>query len=316
MSSRSPAQLLSPGLKRSWPEAGAPSRRRKTLAEGRVSVFCRYFRWTSREGSPQEPDQCWKMWAWESMTDMASGPRRLALPIAERLPVDLAGGGLGQLPHDLDGARILVPAQPILHELLQLAREVGPLARRDDAGLGNLSPQLVGHADHCRLAHVGVREERLLDLERAHGPAAGDDHVVGAAGVEEVPVGVEVAAILHAKPLPAAADRDLAQRARRQRAVLADHRDLPARRGLAERAAADLEALEARIVHDDHPDLGAAVHAARLPAEGPLHVVPGLLIHGLSREGELLGAEAPPVGGAGLPDHPVHRGRGGEVGHA
>src|SRR5919109_803846 len=167
--------------------------------------------------------------------------------LAQGLPVDLAGRRLRQLVDQLDGARILVLAEPRLHELLKLPCESRAHPGRHHASLRNLAAQGIGDADDGRLPHVGMREERLLDLERAHRPAGGDDHVVRASRMKEIAVGVDTSAVLDAEPVPATSDRDLAELARRHRPLVVDHGHFPARGRLAESATAHLKPLEPRI---------------------------------------------------------------------
>src|SRR5205809_1872085 len=119
----------------------------------------------------------------------------------KHLAVDLAGRRLGQLGYEFDEARILVLAEALAHEVLDLlserlvARAVG-----DDEGLHDLAAQRIGHADRADLAHVGMLQNGVLDLDRAHRPAGRDDDVVGAAAVEEVAVLVGAAEILGCDP--------------------------------------------------------------------------------------------------------------------
>ena len=111
-------------------------------------------------------------------------------------------------------------------------------------------------------------QDRVLDLDRAHGPAGGDDDVVGAAGVEEVAVLVDAAEILGRDPAAAPPDLHLAGDA--GRAGLAPcvmHLDAAAGDRLAQRAGLDGEVRRAGIAHQDHADLGRAVHAADRTAE-------------------------------------------------
>src|SRR5256885_678865 len=116
-------------------------------------------------------------------------------------------------------------------------------------------------------------------------PARRDDDVVGAAAVVEVSVRVDPAPILDGKPRALAPHRDLAGLTGPERLpVVADDRHLPARRRLAERARAHLEVREAGIVHDDDADLGAAVHAARAPADRLLEPLERARVHRLPAE--------------------------------
>ena len=62
-----------------------------------------------------------------------------------------------------------------------------------------------GRADHRDLAHLRVRGDHVLDLERVDVLAARDDHVVDAAVDPQVAVLVEVAGV--ARVVPAVADR-------------------------------------------------------------------------------------------------------------
>src|SRR5439155_10802508 len=136
------------------------------------------------------------------------------LTLAQRLAVDLPRRRLRQLVHDLDGARILVLAQPLAYPSLQLRHEAGIAAGRDHEGLGDLAAQLVGSADHGRLPDIGMAHQSRLDLDRAHRPARGDDDVIGAPGVEEIAVGVHPAAVLDEEPPAPSAHGDLAHGAR------------------------------------------------------------------------------------------------------
>ena len=84
-------------------------------------------------------------------------------------------------------------AQPVAREVLHLVDEVvAGRAVGDDERLDDLPAQCIGHADHGRFDDIGMLEHRVLDLDRAHRPAGGDDHVVGAAAVIEVAVLVDL----------------------------------------------------------------------------------------------------------------------------
>src|SRR5215510_11724970 len=67
---------------------------------------------------------------------------------SKRLAVDLAGRRLGQLGDELDLSRILVVAEALADEVLDLAPQ-GVVAQPvgDDEGLHHLPAQRIGHAD-------------------------------------------------------------------------------------------------------------------------------------------------------------------------
>src|SRR5437870_10945582 len=100
--------------------------------------------------------------------DLGASSARSAPAQLEAL--DLAGGGLGQLGHELDPARVLERSERGLDEGLELAGEgvavaAARIAQHDERlGLG----QAVGvlGADHGGLEDRGVGGERGLDLER------------------------------------------------------------------------------------------------------------------------------------------------------
>src|SRR5215216_2636935 len=128
-------------------------------------------------------------------------------PRAQNLAIDLTGRCLGQFGDELDLARIFVVAKPLAHEILDLLPE--SLVTRpvgDDEGLHHLPAQRVGHADGSSLADLAVLQDRVLDLDGAHGPAGRDDDIVGAAGMIEVAVLVGAAEILGRDPLAAPPD--------------------------------------------------------------------------------------------------------------
>ncbi|MNV34044.1 hypothetical protein D3C71_1254470 [compost metagenome] len=61
---------------------------------------------------------------------------------------------------------------------------------QDADGFDHHAALLVGHADHAALGHGRVAQQGVFHLGAAHVVAGGDDHVVVARLVEEVPVGV------------------------------------------------------------------------------------------------------------------------------
>src|SRR6476620_9850564 len=88
---------------------------------------------------------------------------------SKHFAVDLAGRRLGQLGHEFDEARIFVLAEALAHQVLDLlgerlvTRSIG-----DDEGLHDMDAQRIGHADRADLAHVGMLQDSILDLDRAH----------------------------------------------------------------------------------------------------------------------------------------------------
>src|SRR3546814_7215074 len=77
-------------------------------------------------------------------------------------------------------------AQALAREVLELVDiRIVRGARGNDESLRDLAANRIGNTDHGGLLHVRMLEQRCLDLDRAHRPAGGDDHVVGAAAVIE-----------------------------------------------------------------------------------------------------------------------------------
>ena len=88
-------------------------------------------------------------------------------------------------------------------ELLQLA--LGNVAIALDEGGDDFAPFFVGDTDHGDLIDIRMQRQAALDLDRRDVLAAGDDHVVDAAGDEQVAVGIDVAGV--AGKVPALAQR-------------------------------------------------------------------------------------------------------------
>ena len=124
------------------------------------------------------------------------------LALAQHFAVYLAGGGLGQFAHDRDVPGIFVLAQPGPDQVLYFLGEiVATWTFADDERLDHLAAQLVHDANRGGLANVGVRKNGILDLDRAHGPARGDDYVVRAPGVVEVAVLIDAREVAGRYPL-------------------------------------------------------------------------------------------------------------------
>src|SRR5207244_3666378 len=113
--------------------------------------------------------------------------RRLELR-AEILPEDLAHRVLRQLGQEADDLRLLEAREPLAAELAErLGRE--RLSRpQDDTGGDPLTPLEVGEADHRCLLDAGMRLQDRLDLGGGDVLPPANDHVVLAAGDEEIPL--------------------------------------------------------------------------------------------------------------------------------
>ena len=124
------------------------------------------------------------------------GPRL----VAEHELLDLAGGGLRQLPEG-DRLRGFEPGQPgpdVLDDLLLGRRSRRPAASRTRPGT---SPQRSsGTAITAASSTAGMVHDRLLDLDRGDVLAAGDDHVLAAVTQLDVPVGMQDADVAGAEP--------------------------------------------------------------------------------------------------------------------
>ena len=73
-------------------------------------------------------------------------------------------------------------------------------ARAPRDAIDRLAPLLVGHADDGDLGDGGMREQRVLDLDRRHVLAALDDHVLLAVRDRHVALVVDGAAIAGVEP--------------------------------------------------------------------------------------------------------------------
>src|SRR5262249_60859578 len=77
-----------------------------------------------------------------------------------------------------------------LIELLRFDRAATP-----DEGANDLAPALVRNPDHGHFGDCRVQRQTAFDLDRRDVLAAADDHVVDAAGDEEIAVGVEISGV-------------------------------------------------------------------------------------------------------------------------
>src|SRR5262245_6457989 len=95
----------------------------------------------------------------------ASGSRR-----SKPEPLELAGRRARELGQELDPPRTLVLREPAAHELLERHREcrrrIDASAQHDEGDRLD-EPVAVLAARHSALLHGVVRDERILDLDRA-----------------------------------------------------------------------------------------------------------------------------------------------------
>src|SRR6201996_3381416 len=161
---------------------------------------------------------------------------------------DLAGPGQGQLADDLQAARGLVAGDVALTEGAQLFQVHGGAGGQGDDRVDPFAPGAVGDADHRHLGHGRVLGDDVLDLDRVHVLAAGDDHVLDPVDHVDVAALVHPAAVAGVHParpdgfgggpgLLPVAEHD----------VLAGRDDLP------HRAPGHLDVA---VVHDLHPGVG------------------------------------------------------------
>src|ERR1700741_4198946 len=82
---------------------------------------------------------------------------------------------------------------------------LGDWLRTLDEGGDHLAQSLVGQADDGDLTHRRVKRQTALDLDGRDVLAAADDHVVDAAGDEEIAILIDVSGV--ASEIPAVAER-------------------------------------------------------------------------------------------------------------
>src|SRR5258706_7969525 len=112
---------------------------------------------------------------------------------AELETLDLARRRFRKLSEELDPPRPLVLGQTLAHELLQILRELRgsahPLAQHDERHRF-YERVVICAADDAALEHRRMRDERVLHLDRTDPQAAHLQHVVAAARVPEIALGV------------------------------------------------------------------------------------------------------------------------------
>src|SRR5215813_15063906 len=138
-----------------------------------------------------------------SLTRMGQAPlgRPSAFPQLEAL--DLARRRLGQSVDEGDPAGILPHASLGLDVFLEVLLEAvgwGPAGLQHDEGLGFEQAVCVLFGDDRRLQHCLVAHERALHLERRHPDARYFEHVVGAALVDVIALGIARVLVARARP--------------------------------------------------------------------------------------------------------------------
>src|SRR3546814_103460 len=129
--------------------------------------------------------------------------------------MDFARGGLGQFVDEHDMARILVLAEPAAHQVLDFFNEgFAAWPPGYNEGLDDLAAQRIGHTYRGGFAHIRMFQDGVFDLDRAHGPARRNDHIIGAAGMVEIAVAVDAAQVFRGHPDATAPDFPFAGDAR------------------------------------------------------------------------------------------------------
>ena len=126
----------------------------------------------------------------------------LAVALADAVLGDLAGHALRQPVDDLDVLGLLPGAKSRAAEIDQRLRRRGLAGAQRHLRHHGLAPFRVRGADHGHFAHRRVLGEHVLDRHRVDVVAAADDQELLAVGQVEVAVGIHVAEILRAQPLP------------------------------------------------------------------------------------------------------------------
>src|SRR4051812_8968404 len=128
--------------------------------------------------------------------------RQLALlvPDAQHLLVELADRRLRHLVDEGPVLRQLPLREYLAEEGAKFCRSGGRTFLEHHARERALVPSFVGDADHACLAHIGVRGEPVLEVDRADPFAARLDHVLGAVGDLHESVGRHAAHVTRAQP--------------------------------------------------------------------------------------------------------------------
>src|SRR5262249_34335444 len=127
-----------------------------------------------------------------------AGKRNRALQFVfachELAPQELADGRLRDGRDEDVAPRPRETGQPRGAAELIALRGLDHAATLDEGG-NDLAPALVRDPDHGHLGDCGMQRQAAFDLDRRDVLAAADDHVVDAAGDEEIAITVEIAGI-------------------------------------------------------------------------------------------------------------------------
>ena len=105
-----------------------------------------------------------------------------------------------QVIHDDDRARDLVGRQPLAAPGLQLCRRRAGAAHQRDGRSDILAQHVVGDPDDGGVPHRRMLVQHVFDLDGRDVEAATDDQLLGAAGQDQVAIGVDVAEIAGFRP--------------------------------------------------------------------------------------------------------------------
>ena len=163
-----------------------------------------------------------------------------------------------------------MPGQTLLRKGLDIRCEIiTTFAFRDDKGFDHLAAFFVRHADDGRLVYVGMLQQHVLDLHRAHCVPGRDDHVIGAAAVEVETIRILTAQILSREPFAPAHHHDLTRRSRRTGTALCIvNGQFDTRHRLTQRPGFDIKIFRAWIGHQDHTHFGGSVETTCRRPEG------------------------------------------------
>src|SRR5690606_1352421 len=119
---------------------------------------------------------------------------------------DFTGGVHGQLGVDLVFLGVLVRREAVAHVILRRLDDLARLAagifgRQHDVGLHQGAALGIGLGDDGDIGHGGMAEQAVLDFARPDAVAGRLEDIVRAAGVPEIPVGIDAGQVAGAAPV-------------------------------------------------------------------------------------------------------------------